>query len=359
MTRRQAAADDGVRAEVAALDVVEVHRAAVAVRAALHLPVELGHDRVRVRAARERVPVRAVGRARRRRPPPSPGRRRPRRPPGRSRRAGSPGSSPARNRSSTFSSKRRMRSISRRKSRSVSSLRARFFSTFATAPAVYVLRREPRRTVARAWQPGSPRAGAAPACGSSCGIAEPPTGRPRCSGRRSRSAPEPTRCASRRPATAARPAPTASRACCARLDDARIGGTLDARRARKQAPRARRARATTLLADVLGRRARRVCPSDWSDLLCEVDAALDRLRRARGRALHPDEPAPRRRPRRAALPLRARRAGYGVSPEMARRCLERCDAEDIRGSITVLRALSDTQLVATQGPVWHLDGQTV
>ena len=59
--RRQAAADDRVRAEVAALDVVEVHRAAVAVRAALDLPVELGHQRVRVRAARERVPVRAMG----------------------------------------------------------------------------------------------------------------------------------------------------------------------------------------------------------------------------------------------------------------------------------------------------------
>src|SRR6476659_1666744 len=36
--RRQAAADDGVRAHVAALDVVEMHRAAVTVRAALHLP---------------------------------------------------------------------------------------------------------------------------------------------------------------------------------------------------------------------------------------------------------------------------------------------------------------------------------
>ena len=46
-----------------------------------------------------------------------------------------PGSSPARKRSSTFSSKRRMRSISRKNSRNVSSLRARFFSTFATAPA--------------------------------------------------------------------------------------------------------------------------------------------------------------------------------------------------------------------------------
>ena len=58
--RGQAAADDCVRAQVAALDVVEVHRAAVAVRAAFDLPVELGHDLVRVRALGERVPVRAV-----------------------------------------------------------------------------------------------------------------------------------------------------------------------------------------------------------------------------------------------------------------------------------------------------------
>ena len=57
----QPAADDRVRAEVAALDVVEVHRAAVAVRAALELPVQLGHERVRMRAARERVAVRAMG----------------------------------------------------------------------------------------------------------------------------------------------------------------------------------------------------------------------------------------------------------------------------------------------------------
>ena len=60
--RREPAADDRVRAEVPALDVVEVHRAAVAVRAALDLPVQLGHDRVRVGPARERVPVRAMGR---------------------------------------------------------------------------------------------------------------------------------------------------------------------------------------------------------------------------------------------------------------------------------------------------------
>ena len=42
---------------------------------------------------------------------------------------------------------------------------------------------------------------------------------------------------------------------------------------------------------------------------------------------------------------------------MARRCFERCDAEDIRGSVRLLRALSDTKLVATQGPVWLLEGK--
>ena len=54
------AADDRVRADVPALDVVQVHRAAVAVRAAFALAVQLRHHLVRVRALRERVPVRAV-----------------------------------------------------------------------------------------------------------------------------------------------------------------------------------------------------------------------------------------------------------------------------------------------------------
>ena len=58
---RQAAADDRVRAHVPALDVVEVHRAAVAVRAALLLAVQLGHQLVRVGALRERVSVGPVG----------------------------------------------------------------------------------------------------------------------------------------------------------------------------------------------------------------------------------------------------------------------------------------------------------
>src|SRR5579884_58261 len=58
----QAAADDRVRAVVAALQVVQVHRPAVPVRAALDLAVQLRHDGVGRRPARERVPVRAVRR---------------------------------------------------------------------------------------------------------------------------------------------------------------------------------------------------------------------------------------------------------------------------------------------------------
>src|SRR5204862_4999616 len=55
-------ADGRIRAEVSALDVVEVHRAAVSVRGAFELPIELGHDLVRMRPLRECVPVRAVRR---------------------------------------------------------------------------------------------------------------------------------------------------------------------------------------------------------------------------------------------------------------------------------------------------------
>ena len=55
----------------------------------------------------------------------------------------------------------------------------------------------------------------------------------------------------------------------------------------------------------------------------------------------------------------ARRQGYGAAPEMVARCLTRCDEDGIRGTVHVLRTLSDTQPVYTQGPVWQLDGKTV
>jgi hypothetical protein len=44
---------------------------------------------------------------------------------------------------------------------------------------------------------------------------------------------------------------------------------------------------------------------------------------------------------------------------MARRCLERLDGEHITGTVRVLRILSDTHHVATQGPVWYVEGKSV
>ena len=53
------------------------------------------------------------------------------------------------------------------------------------------------------------------------------------------------------------------------------------------------------------------------------------------------------------------RSGYGVSPAMARRCFERLDHEEITGTTRVLRVLSDTDNVDTQGPVWLVGGKTL
>lgn len=99
-------------------------------------------------------------------------------------------------------------------------------------------------------------------------------------------------------------------------------------------------------------------PADWSDLLAELDLlSTDYVERASLLCVPLNL---RREGTRAALRFRsAARFGYGASPGMVRRCLERCDADAIRGSVKVLRVLSDTGPVATQGPVWQLSGKTV
>jgi len=99
-------------------------------------------------------------------------------------------------------------------------------------------------------------------------------------------------------------------------------------------------------------------PDDWSDLYIEVELfSSDYLERA-ALLLAPLNPA--RYGRKPGFRCRvARRFGYGASPEMTRRCFERLDEEGIRGRVTVLRALSDTRPVQTQGPVWYVGGRTV
>jgi hypothetical protein len=105
-------------------------------------------------------------------------------------------------------------------------------------------------------------------------------------------------------------------------------------------------------------RALAALPSDWSDVYAEVRFdSTDYVERA-ALLLAPVNPARYGGP--TGLRFRcARRFGYGVSPEMAARCLERCDEEGITGDVEILRALSDTYPVATQGPVWLVGGRSV
>jgi hypothetical protein len=140
-----------------------------------------------------------------------------------------------------------------------------------------------------------------------------------------------------------------------RLDDARIGGTLTALGSEKAAARAERE--VTPLAESWDA-ALAELPDDWSDLVAELRLlSSDYVERAAVLCIQMN---PRRVGDSSTFRFRsAHHAGYGVAPAMARRCLERCDEANIRGSIAVLRVLSDTHLVSTQGPVWILDGQTI
>jgi hypothetical protein len=99
-------------------------------------------------------------------------------------------------------------------------------------------------------------------------------------------------------------------------------------------------------------------PADWSDLLCALDLESSALLPRAALLCAPLNPT-RDRDRIGFTFRCARRAGYGVSPAMARRCFERLDREDIKGSVSVLRVLSDTDNAATQGPVWYVGGKAL
>jgi hypothetical protein len=99
-------------------------------------------------------------------------------------------------------------------------------------------------------------------------------------------------------------------------------------------------------------------PPDWSDLLCELEMeSSDYLPQA---ALLGAPLNPTRNPDALALRFRvAATKGYGAPPGLVRRCLERMDADGIRGDISVLQGLSETENVGTQGPVWRIAGRSV
>jgi hypothetical protein len=99
-------------------------------------------------------------------------------------------------------------------------------------------------------------------------------------------------------------------------------------------------------------------PEDWSDVYAEIAlTSSDHLDPA-AVALAPLNPA-----RYGVTPgfrfRCARRFGYGASPEMVRRCLQRLGERGIPGKVSILRVLSDTKPVATQGPVWYVGGRVV
>ena len=99
-------------------------------------------------------------------------------------------------------------------------------------------------------------------------------------------------------------------------------------------------------------------PSDWTDLLCELEIDSSALLDRTALLCAPLNPA--RSGSRVAFTFRCSgRSGYGVSPAMARRCFERLDHEEITGTTRVLRVLSDTDNVDTQGPVWLVGGKTL
>ena len=152
-----------------------------------------------------------------------------------------------------------------------------------------------------------------------------------------------------------------------RLDRKRVWGELalvDAQLAPRPEPTAAQALEAApaparKLADAWDDELRRL-PPDWRDLLVELELdSTDYLAQAAllGAPLNPS-----RVPGEIALRFRvsARGAGgYGAPPGLVRRCFERMDAAGVTGRLRLVHALSETDNVSTQGPVWRLAGRAV
>jgi hypothetical protein len=147
--------------------------------------------------------------------------------------------------------------------------------------------------------------------------------------------------------------PEAIRRMLRRIDAERLAGTLELIAADEAPPEPAISRAS-LAAEWDA--ALTVLPADWSDLLCELElTSSDHIERA---ALLTAPLNPIQGTGRPGFRFRcAASFGYGASPGMVRRCLARLDEERIPGEVRILRALSDTHPVGTQGPVWLIGGK--
>ena len=149
--------------------------------------------------------------------------------------------------------------------------------------------------------------------------------------------------------------PEAARRMLTRIDGEGIAGTLTLVSSDAAAPEPAISRAS-LAAEWDAALA--VLPTDWSDLLCEVElTSSDHIEKG---ALLLSPLNPIQGTGRPGFRFRCAHAfGYGASPGMVRRCLARLDEERIPGEVRVLRAMSDTHPVATQGPVWRIGERAV
>jgi hypothetical protein len=141
-----------------------------------------------------------------------------------------------------------------------------------------------------------------------------------------------------------------------RLDDEEIRGTLELLATDAVAAPPEAARHQSLAKTWDGLLA--TLPPDWSDLYVQVElTSSDHLDPA-ALALAPVNPS--RYGETPGFRFRcAREFGYGASPGMVRRCLQRLDERGIPGEPRILRVLSDSKPVSTQGPVWYVGGKVV
>lgn len=152
--------------------------------------------------------------------------------------------------------------------------------------------------------------------------------------------------------------PEAARRLFARLDEARIWCLLDQREVGEAPPRLDEPERTRVSVAESWDAELEKLPPGWSDLLCLLELDSSALLTRAALVCAPINPT--RDHDRVGFTFRcARTAGYGVSPAMARRCFEQLDAEGITGSVEVLRALSGTDNVATQGAVWYVGGKVL
>jgi hypothetical protein len=151
------------------------------------------------------------------------------------------------------------------------------------------------------------------------------------------------------------PSPNLVRRLVARLDAERIDGRLELLGVdeRPQVPETVRPSHAGAWEEELAR-----LPPDWSDLYCEVRLTSTDYLEPAALLMAPLNPA--RYGGETGFRFRvARSFGYGASPEMTRRCLERLDEAGIPGTLRILRVLADTHPNQTQGPVWYVGGRSV